>query len=200
MTRSDINYIVTRKLNEFILKGYVIDTKTMLSRLLDASARIDMRGENDLVSIIITDDIYDEEAYKKADLDGDGIMIKIVRFMEPKLPIRESPRITIYRRIFIELGKGYYGSIADAILAEKIHESRMKARRYDITYGYGSRTECSRKYKEIALRWVRKQPGMENCTIDEIITMGRRMGGEFFNAHIEYFILARGNIFRLGAR
>lgn len=200
MTRTDINYIVTRKLNEFILKGYVIDTKTMLSRLLDAPSRIDMRGKNDLVSIMITDDIYDEEAYRKADLDEDGIMIKIVRFTEPKLPIKESPQITIYRRIFIELGKGYYEGIEEAILAKRIHESRIEARRHAAPNGYGSRTECSHKYKEIALRWIRKQPGMETCVIDEIITMGRRMGGEFFNGHIEYFILARGNIFRIGVR
>lgn len=195
MTRNGINRIVTQQLNALISNGYTIDARAMLSRLVDVPARIDMRNGDDLLSIMITDDIYDNEAYEKADLIEDGIRISVVQFTEPTLPIGESPQKTLYEKVFIELGKNYYTDIEEAARAKTIRKSRIAAKRFTITNGYDSRMECGSKYKAIALRWIRKQPGMETCTIDEISKMERKLGGEFFNRYIEYRIVARGKTF-----
>jgi len=187
MTKNDIRRIYTEKVTELLAKGYIIHPETM-SGSQGEIAHIDLTNGEEILRVLMESRYSYDEGY------GDIVSIRVGRCTDE---IRGSWN-TIWNNNLetlseIKLGKiseNFYTTLEESNRMAAVRRGRWK-RRY-----INQRRELGDAYKSVALRWLRRQPRMKSCKLDDISRM-------FLRTHDDgttcFEIEAKGKTFYLHA-
>lgn len=187
MNRNDINRMFTEKVAEFIAQGYQIHTSTM-GGSQGEEAKVDLYKGSEILRVLL-----DSEYTHTDDFDGDCLTLSVGRVTEPIRggTIWNGRLETLSEIKLAKVGRDYYTDLDEARRAQAVSHARWRARNKG-----GHETVCGDAQKSVALRWLRKQPRMKTCKLEDITRMTRtRVSGA--KAGISYRIEARGKTYFL---
>ena len=195
MKKQEIRSIYTQKVTELLNQGFTIFPDTM-GRSQGEIAHVDLSDGKDIIRVLLN------RGYRSTIGDGyNGGTIKLTvgkagkdtwvghcldgtiwnQHLEPLFEIEWAD----LRRV----GKDWYSDLEEGGRAQKIQFARYW-NRPDGTF----REKLGAAYKSAALKWLKKQPRMKTCRLEDITAMYRIRGktGRYFE------IEARGRKFTLG--
>ena len=189
MTKNDIRRIYTEKVAELLAKGYILHPETM-SGSQGEIAHIDLTNGSEILRVLIENCGWENESY------GDVLSIRIGRCTESlrgSHPIIWNNRLeTLFEIKLAKISETFYTTPDESQRMAEVRLNRYgwRSRRHD------RRIELGDAYKSIALRWLRRQPRMKSCKMEDITRMVRliRHGGK-----VCYEITAKGRNFRIHA-
>ena len=188
MTKNDIRRIYTEKVAELLAKGYILHPETM-SGSQGEMAHIDLTNGFEILRVLI-------ETSLSFDGYGDILTIRVGRCMDE---IRGSWH-TIWNNRLETLSEIKLAKISDNFYTtpeEGMRMAEVRLSRYDWrVHNRDQRTELGDAYKSVALRWLRRQPRMRSCKLEDIERMTRRTRS---NGTACFEIEARGKTFYLHA-
>ncbi len=196
MKKQDIRNIYTQKVTELLAKGYTVFPDTMNGSQGEI-AHIDLTDGSQIVRVLL------ERGRCWSHIDdgfyGDVVTLTIGRAAADTW-VGEHWDGTIWNnrleKIFEigwaevnDRGEGWYTELGEAARIGHIRRERY------IAQAKGTREELGEAYKSVALKWVRKQPRMKTCKLEDIGRMYRARNGK----GRRYFeIEARGQRLTLG--
>lgn len=188
MTRNDIDRIYTGEVLGLLAKGYMIHTDTMGGSQGEI-AHTDLTDGSEILRVLM------ESRYTCREYYGDIITIKVGRCTEPQRGLRGNiiwnDRLEVISEIEIaKITGSFYTTLEES---RRMYEKRREHRR--------NRPGLLRKdlgvaYKSAALTWLRKQPRMKSCRLEDIEWMTR---STLENGRVCYEIRAKSKSYLLHA-
>ncbi len=185
MTNNDIRKLYTRKVSELLAQGYEIHPNSMGGSQGEI-AHIDLIKDNHILRVLI------EEESSWGDGYGNTLTITVGRWNKPfrsHSTIWNSELEIIFQIKLAKISERFYTTLEEGKRMANIRWERYKAKRT-------APAECSDTFKSIALRWLRRQPGMKTCKLGDITRMRRT---QRYDGRIGYEITARGKDYSLHA-
>ena len=165
MTKNDIRRIYTEKVNELLAKGYIIHPETM-SGSQGEIAHIDLTNGSEILRVLIDSHGNYGEGY------GDTYSIRVGRCTDEirgRWSTIWNNRLEILSEIKLDkISENFYTSPEEGQRMAELRFSRWKNRKCE------TRRELGGAYKSVALRWLRRQPRMKSCKLEDITRMLRR--------------------------
>ena len=193
MTRKDIDRIYTEKVSQLLAQGYQIHTASMGGSQGEI-AHTDFIKGSEILRLLI------EQGCDCGSSCGDYYSIRLGRHTEPPrrgyIDIWNNRLETLSE---IKLAKVTDNYFTDMETAKVISEKRLARWRNSARAGTARRV-LPDAYKSAALGWVRKQPRMKTCRLDEIESVTRvnkNDWGKVTPALDHYEIKARGTVLTL---
>jgi len=187
MTKNDIRSIYTQKVTELLAQGYQIHPETM-SGSQGEIAHIDLTNGSEILRVLIESRCSYSEAY------GDILTIRVGRCTDEisaswhtiwnnRLEIRSEIKLA-------KISENFYTTLEEGKRMAEVRYSRWRNRDRE------QRKELGDAYKSVALRWLRRQPRMKSCKLEDIERMTRRTRSDGMAC---FEIEARGKTFYLHA-
>lgn len=187
MTKNDIRTIYTQLVSELLAKGYQIHPETM-GGSQGEMAHIDLTNGSEILRVLI------ETQGGYGDSYGDLLTIRVGRCTEQ---ITSHWHI-IWNNKLETLSEIKLAKISETFCTTPEEGARMADLRY--TRWRNRRREEHKElgdaYKSVALRWLRRQPHMKNCKLEDIARMTRRTRSD---GKVSFEIEARGKTFSIHA-
>lgn len=167
MKKNDIRSIYTQMVTELLARGYQIHPETM-GGSQGEMAHIDLTNGSEILRVLI------ETRGSYGDSYGDILSIRVGRCTEKlrgSSPIIWNSRLeTISEIKLAKISETFYTTPEESRQMAEVRLSRYgwRSRRHE------KRTELGDAYKSIALRWLRRQPRMKTCKLEDIDRMFRR--------------------------
>ena len=187
MTKNDIRRIYTEKVTDLLAKGYIIHPETM-SGSQGEIAHVDLTNGSEILRVLMESYHSFEEGY------GNTVTIKVGRCTDE---IRGSwntiwnNRLETLSEIKLDkISDNFYTTLEEGKRMAELRFSRWKARKCE------TRRELGDAYKSVALRWLRRQPRMKSCKLEDITRMTRRTRSD---GTVCFEIEAKGKTFHLHA-
>lgn len=185
MTRNDIDRIYTDKVTELLAKGFTFHTASMGGSQGEI-AHTDLLDGSRIYRVLMDNESSFGENY------GDYIFIRVG--LAPEDSRNRSTiwnnRLTILSEIrLVRISKTFYTTPEEG--------RRMAGVRYR-RWGNSMPAPLPTlgdAYKSVALKWLRKQPHMKTCRLEDITELLRTT----YNGKVRYVITARGKTFLLHA-
>ena len=178
MKKQDIRNAYTRKVTELLNQGYTIFPDTMNGSQGEI-AHIDLTNGSEILRVLLTREhrwARDEDGY-----NGDTICLTVGK-AAPDTRVYDNWDGTVWNnrlepRFQIEWAwiggnrnHSWYTDMKEGRRISKLQWERYKA------HEETRREEVGDAYKSIALRWLRKQPKMKTCKLEDIEKMTRVWG------------------------
>ena len=196
MTRNDLDRIYTEKVSGLLAQGYQIHTASMGGSQGEI-AHTDFIKDSEILRLLL------EQGSDFRSACGDFYSIRLGRHTEPLrggyADIWNNRLETLFE---IKLAKVTDKYITTLDAAAAISEKRF-ARWQNSDRSNTARRELPDACKSTALRWVRKQPRMKTCRLEEIESVTRvckTAWGKVLPDLDCYEIKARGKVFKLKTR
>ena len=164
MTKNDIRRIYTEKVTELLAKGYILHPETM-SGSQGEMAHIDLTNGSEILRVLI-------ETSLSFDGYGDILTIRVGRCTDE---IRGSWHTiwnnhleTLSEIKLAKISETFYTTLEEGKRMAEVRYSRWRNRNRE------QRKELGDAYKSVALRWLRRQPRMKSCKLEDIDRMTRR--------------------------
>lgn len=183
MKMHDVRNLFTEQVTRFIAQGYQIYPDTMGGSQGEI-AHVDLSNGTMLLRVLLQDDHRGEELY-------DGMLVITVGLYTESLDNDPRPAIwnhrlaPIYDLRLARITPDWYTTVDESKAAATLRYTRRTSKKRPAY-------ELSDTYKMVALRWLKKQPGMKTCKFSDIEWMRKREtdeGRRFFE------IRARGKNF-----
>ena len=191
MTQNDIDRIYTDIVAKHIADGYQINPATM-GGSQGEMAHIDLRKGSEIHRVLID---LDYQTYTDGEYYGDTLIIRAGRVIEPIRcgGIWNNHLETLSEIKLAKITKDYYTEMEEAKHIRSIQMKRWKAKAESLKpSGLGDPFKSA----QIALRWLRKQPGMKTCRLGDITSITRDTD---FIGGVCYRIKAKGKTFTIHA-
>ena len=196
MNQNDINCLFTEKVTELLAQGFQINPGTM-SGCQGEIAHVDLRKGDEILRV------YMEHISDYGQCYNGYMLIRVGRNTDP---IRNHWRDdTIWNSHLEILSEIKLAKITDNYFTtlEKGAAAAKKRLQHWKSHEYPSRRELTGDaFKSIALKYVRKQPRMKSCRLEDItkvVRVNETEWGKTLPSLDHYEITARGHIFRLNA-
>ena len=187
MTKNDIRSIYTQLVSDLLAKGYQIHPETM-SGSQGEMAHIDLTNGSEILRVLI------ETHGGYGDSYGDLLTIRVGRCTEPITShwhiIWNNKLETLSEIKLAKISENFYTTLEEGKRMAKVRYSRWCNRKCN------DRKELGDAYKSIALRWLRRQPRMKSCKLEDIDRMIRRTRSD---DTVCFDIEAKGKTFYLHA-
>ena len=165
MTKNDIRSIYTQKVAELLAQGYQIHPETM-SGSQGEIAHIDLTNGSEILRVLIESRCSYSEAY------GDILTIRVGRCTDEisgnwhtiwndRLETRSEIKLA-------KISENFYTTLEEGKRMAEVRHSRWRNCNREL------RKEVDDAYKSVALRWLRRQPRMKTCRLEDIDRMIRR--------------------------
>lgn len=197
MNQNDINRAFTEKVTELIGQGFQINPATM-SGSQGEIGKVDLRKGSEIIRVLLTDGHgYDHEP--------DFISLAVGR-------CKDQIRTDCFDRLgntiwdnhleilseikFAKVDRNYFTDMETGCAIEQKRFARWKARKQS------NRRELGVAFKSAALRYVRKQPRMKSCRLEDIESVtrvNRTEWGKTLPDLYGYEIKAKGKTFLIKA-
>ena len=188
MTKNDIRRIYTEKVTELLARGYILHPETM-SGSQGEMAHIDLTNGSEILRVLI-------ETSLSFDSYGDILIIRVGRCTDEICgswhTIWNNHLETLSEIKLAKISENFYTTPEEGMRMAGVRLSRYDWR----TRNHDRRTELGDAYKSVALRWLRRQPRMKTCKledIDRIVKITRK------DKLVCYEITAKGKEYRLHA-
>ena len=203
MKKQEIRKIYTEKVSELLADGYIIFPDTMRGHQGEI-AHIDLSNGSEILRVLLYRDCRydrDEKGYH-----GDTMVLVVGKAAEDTRVYENwdgdiwNNRLEIRFQIeWATIGDPYFGgdwytTLEEGTRIRKLEAERREARS-DAENGYNSRELLGEKYKAVALKWLRKQPRMKTCHLEDIEKMERVITP---NGKRSFEIKAKGKNFSIG--
>ena len=189
MTKNDIRSIYTQKVAELLAQGYQIHPETM-SGSQGEMAHIDLTNGSEILRVLIETHGSYCEGY------GDILTIRVGRNTDDI----SGGWHTIWNNHLETLSEIKLAKISDNFYTtpeEGMRMAEVRLSRYDWrVHNRDQRTELGDAYKLVALRWLRRQPRMKTCRLEDIDRMVKLTRKDKL---VCYEITAKGKEYRLHA-
>lgn len=203
MKKQEIRNIYTQKAAELLAQGYTIFPDTMRGHQGEI-AHIDFTNGSEILRLLLyTDHRFerDENGYY-----GDTLVLMVGKAapdtrvydnwdgslwnqrLEPRFQIEWATIGDPYR------GKEWYTTMEEGRRIQAIQRARFEAKPASMQR-YPTREALGEKYKAIALKWLRRQPRMKTCHLEDIEKMERVTSP---SGERSFEIKAKGKTFSLG--
>lgn len=199
MKKQEIERMYTQKVAELLNQGWRVHASTMPGHQGEI-AHIDLTDGNEIRRVLLEREL----AWSHLDdgFHGDRITITVGRNTEQVWPGWDSTiwnqRLEVLSQI--EMAEiqtpdrrhpdGWYTDFDEAVRISKIRHARREAQRL------ADAKELGDAYKSIALRWMRKQPKMKTCKLEDITKM---TAWRTSDGHRSFRIEAKGKKYTLRA-
>lgn len=199
MKKQEIERMYTEKVAELLNQGWRVHASTMPGHQGEI-AHIDLTDGNEIRRVLLEREL----AWSHLDdgFHGDRITITVGRNTEQVWPGWDSTiwnqRLEVLSQI--EMAEiqtpdrrhpdGWYTDFDEAVRISKIRHARREAQRL------ADAKELGDAYKSIALRWLRKQPKMKTCKLEDITKM---TAWRTSDGHRSFRIEAKGKKYTLRA-
>ena len=194
MNKNDINRLFTEQVAALLAQGYQIHPSTMGGSQGEI-AHVDLTNGEEILRVLI------ERACCFGDSYGDYITIRVGKNTDAlyghwddtiwngRLEVRFEIKLA-------QISANYFVTPEEAApMARKRYERYERTRRpYDFTV---ESRELGDAYKSVALRWLRHQPKMKTCRLEDI---GRMVKEVYRDGTSSYQITAKGKMYQLSAR
>ena len=185
MNQNDIRRIYTEKVAGLLAKGYVLHPETM-GGSQGEMARIDLTNGSKILQVLINRVGGCSDSY------GEIYAIIIGRCTEKYSGYQHTiwnDRLEILSEIKLDqISDNFYTTPEEGKRMSELRFSRWKRRKCE------NRRELGDAYKSVALRWLRRQPRMKTCKLEDIDHMIRRTQSD---GTVCYEIEAKGKTFCL---
>ena len=165
MTKNDIRSIYTQKVAELLAQGYQIHPETM-SGSQGEMAHIDLTNGSEILRVLIETRGCFFDAY------GDILTIRVGRNTDDVRggwhTIWNDHLETLSEIKLAKISENFYTTLEEGKRMAEVRHSRWRNRDREL------RKEVGDAYKSIALRWLRRQPRMKTCKLEDIDRMIRR--------------------------
>ena len=165
MTKNDIRSIYTQKVTELLAQGYQIHPETM-SGSQGEMAHIDLTNGSEILRVLI------ETHGGYGDSYGDLLTIRVGRCTEPITShwhiIWNNKLETLSEIKLAKISETFYTTPEEGMQMAELRWKRWCDRKCN------DRKELGDAYKSVALRWLRRQPRMKTCRLEDIDRMIRR--------------------------
>ena len=163
ITRSDIDRIFTDKVSELLAKGFTIHTATMWARP-DEISRIDFWDGSRVYRLLLMQQGLDGNSY------GNYIVIRLC--IPPEKRMRNTGKqnkepVTIFEIKLAHIANDLFTTPEEGYRMAGIRSQRTRRNTYTAVH------KVSEAEKLILLRWLRKQPGMQSCELEDITVAER---------------------------
>ena len=187
MKKNDIRSIYTQMVSDYLAKGYQIHPETM-GGSQGEMAHIDLTNGSEILRVLI------ETRGGFGDCYGDILTIRVGRCTEE---IGRNWHI-IWNNKLETLSEIKLAKISDTFYTTPEEGARMADLRWTrwCNRKCNDRKELGDAYKSVALRWLRRQPRMKSCKLEDITRMTRRTRSD---GTVCFEIEARGKTFYLHA-
>lgn len=187
MKKNDIRSIYTQLVSELLAKGYQIHPETM-GGSQGEMAHIDLTNGSEILRVLI------ETHGGFGDSYGDLLTIRVGRCTEE---IGRNWHI-IWNNKLETLSEIKLAKISDTFYTTPEEGARMADLRWNrwCNRKCSDRKELGDAYKSVAIRWLRRQPRMKSCKLEDIERMTRRTRSD---GTVCFEIEARGKTFYLHA-
>ncbi len=187
MNRKDIDRLFNQQVAELMNQGYYIHTGTMAGSQGEV-AKVDLSNGKEILRVLLTRSSGWGETY------DDIISIKVGRSTDK---LRSSWDATIWNNNLEIISEIKLAKVTDNFFTTLEESKRMAAVRYERWLRkHTCEQELGETYKSVALRFLRRQPRMKTCTLDDIESMTR---SRTKNGQLCYRIRAKRNTYTLGA-
>ena len=187
MTKNDIRSIYTQKVAELLAQGYQIHPETM-SGSQGEMAHIDLTNGSEILRVLIETHGSYCEGY------GDILTIRVGRNTDDISggwhTIWNNHLETLSEIKLAKISETFYTTLEEGKRMAEVRYSRWRNRNRE------QRKELGDAYKSIALRWLRRQPRMKSCKLEDIDRMIRRTRSD---DTVCFEIEAKGKTFYLHA-
>ena len=199
MKKQEIRKAYTEKVSELLADGYIIFPDTMRGHQGEI-AHIDLSNGSEILRVLLYRDCRydrDEKGYH-----GDTMVLVVGKAaedtrvydnwdgtiwnqrLEPRFQIEWAEISDGSRR-----GSDWYTTLEEGARIQEKQYARYKAQDSRI------REELGQAFKSIALKWVRRQPRMKSCRLEDIERMERVIG---CNERRYFEIRAKGKTYTMG--
>lgn len=187
MKKNDIRSIYTQMVSDYLAKGYQIHPETM-GGSQGEMAHIDLTNGSEILRVLI------ETRGGFGDCYGDILTIRVGRCTEE---IGRNWHI-IWNNKLETLSEIKLAKISDTFYTTPEEGARMADLRWTrwCNRKCNDRKELGDAYKSVALHWLRRQPRMKSCKLEDIERMTRRTRSDGTAC---FEIEARGKTFYLHA-
>ena len=163
MTKNDIRNLYTQKLTELLAQGYQINPETM-SGSQGEIAHIDLTNGSEILRVLIESRCSYSETY------GDILTIRVGRCTDEISgswhTIWNDRLETLSEIKLAKISENFYTTLEEG---KRMAEVRHRRWRRD----YEQPKELGDAYKSAALSWLRRQPRMKTCKLQDIGRMTR---------------------------
>lgn len=197
MNQNDINRAFTEKVTELIGQGYQINPATMGGSQGEIG-RLDLRKDSEIIRVLLTKEggCWDDPAHFTLTVGRCTDRIRTDRFDSLGNTIWNQNLEIISEIKFAKVTDTYYTDMETGLVIEDKRMKRWRAAKLS------SRRELGDAFKSAALRYVRKQPRMESCRLEDIESVTRvncTEWGKTLPALYGYEIKAKGKTFLIKA-
>ena len=165
MTKNDIRSIYTQLVSDLLAKGYQIHPETM-GGSQGEMAHIDLTNGSEILRVLI------ETHGGYGDSYGDLLTIRVGRCTEPITShwhiIWNNKLETLSEIKLAKISETFYTTPEEGMQMAELRWKRWCDRKCN------DRKELGDAYKSVALRWLRRQPRMKTCRLEDIDRMIRR--------------------------
>ena len=187
MTNNDVRRIYTQKVSELLAKGYQIHYETM-SGSQGELAHIDLTDGNEVIRVLLErEGCWDGKGY------GHIVRLRVGRCTEDVSRTHDiwNNRLdTLFEIEWDQISETFYATREEGVRMAAIRLERWRRR------GRNTPVELGDAYKSVALRWLRRQPRMKSCRLEDIAKMTKHTPA---NGRMSYQIVAKGKTFTLRA-
>lgn len=165
MKKNDIRSIYTQLVSDLLAKGYQIHPETM-GGSQGEMAHIDLTNGSEILRVLI------ETHGGYGDSYGDLLTIRVGRCTEPITShwhiIWNNKLETLSEIKLAKISETFYTTPEEGMQMAELRWKRWCDRKCN------DRKELGDAYKSVALRWLRRQPRMKTCRLEDIDRMIRR--------------------------
>ena len=187
MTKNDIRNLYTQKVVELLAQGYQIHPETM-GGSQGEMAHIDLTNGSEILRVLIETRGSYSESY------GDILTIRVGRNTDDISggwhTIWNDHLETLSEIKLARISENFYTTLEEGKRMAEVRYSRWGKR------GRSPRWEVGDAYKSVALSWLRRQPRMKTCKLEDITRMYRRTRSD---GAVCFEIEARGKTYYLHA-
>lgn len=163
MTKNDIRNLYTQKLTELLAQGYQINPETM-SGSQGEIAHIDLTNGSEILRVLIESRCSYSETY------GDILTIRVGRCTDEISgswhTIWNDRLETLSEIKLAKISENFYTTLEEGKRMAEVRHSRWRR-------DYEQPKELGDAYKSAALSWLRRQPRMKTCKLQDIGRMTR---------------------------
>ena len=163
MTKNDIRNLYTQKVAELLAQGYQINPETM-SGSQGEIAHIDLTNGSEILRVLIESRCSYSETY------GDILTIRVGRCTDEISgswhTIWNDRLETLSEIKLAKISENFYTTLEEGKRMAEVRHSRWRR-------DYEQPKELGYAYKSAALSWLRRQPRMKTCKLQDIGRMTR---------------------------